>query len=320
MGNANEVQTPKGLFVTKDIGVHMSYYIANYKGGRNESFMYGVDEESNWIDYDLVSAYTTGMTDIPLPDYHNCYTVDKDEVLTWEDQRLMDGFISINCNFVFPKSVKYPSIPCFVDKTTTVYPSTGTSFLTGPEFVLARRQGATFTIKNAFYIAPKTTVDYHTNDPTNIKPFYNILKNIQTLRREYKKGTVLNAMYKEIGNGIYGNVCRGMSNKKVFDSLTKTMQTTTATNLSNPIIGSWTTAFIRSVIGECLHNIQKLGGKIVSVTTDGFITDVVNLEQKLLQLPIEDCFLLKKYRTLRTDLSGVADALEIKSGGKGVIS
>lgn len=111
-----------------------------------------------------------------------------------------------------------------------------------------------------------------------------------------------------------------MSNKKVFDSLTKTMQTTTATILSNPIIGSWTTAFIRSVIGECLHNIQKLGGKVVSVTMDGFITNVVNLEQKLLQLPIEDCILLRKYRTLRGDFSGVSDALEIKSCGKGVIS
>lgn len=68
--------------------------------------------------------------------------------------------------------------------------------------------------KNAFYIAPKTTIDYRTNNPTNIKPFYNILKNIQHLRREHKKGTILNAMYKEIGNGIYGNVCRVWVTKK----------------------------------------------------------------------------------------------------------
>jgi hypothetical protein len=32
--------------VTKDVGLYMSYYIANYKGGRNESFMYGVDTET----------------------------------------------------------------------------------------------------------------------------------------------------------------------------------------------------------------------------------------------------------------------------------
>jgi hypothetical protein len=74
------------------------------------------------------------------------------------------------------------------------------------------------------------------------------------------------------------------------------------------------------VIGECLHNINKLGGKVVSVTTDGFITNVVDLEQKLLQLPNEECILLRKYRDLRTDLSGVSDGLEVKSSGIGVIS
>jgi hypothetical protein len=63
-----------------------------------------------------------------------------------------------------------------------------------------------------------------------------------------------------------------------------------------------------------------LDGKVVSVTTDGFITNVENLETKLLELPMSETFLLRKYRDLRTDLSGVSDGLEIKSGGKGVIS
>lgn len=47
MGNPNEVQTPKGLFATGDVGSHMSYFIANYKGGRNESFMYGADNDTH---------------------------------------------------------------------------------------------------------------------------------------------------------------------------------------------------------------------------------------------------------------------------------
>lgn len=47
MGNADELQTPKGLFASGDVGLHMSYYIGNYKGGRNESFMYGSENETN---------------------------------------------------------------------------------------------------------------------------------------------------------------------------------------------------------------------------------------------------------------------------------
>ena len=44
MGNADEIQTPKGLYATRNIGTYLSHFIANYKGGRNESFMYGVDK------------------------------------------------------------------------------------------------------------------------------------------------------------------------------------------------------------------------------------------------------------------------------------
>ena len=47
MGNADEIQTPKGLYATRNIGTYLSHFIANYKGGRNESFMYGVDENTH---------------------------------------------------------------------------------------------------------------------------------------------------------------------------------------------------------------------------------------------------------------------------------
>lgn len=35
MGNAYEIQTPKGLYATREVGAHMSYFISNYKGGIN---------------------------------------------------------------------------------------------------------------------------------------------------------------------------------------------------------------------------------------------------------------------------------------------
>lgn len=39
LGNAVEIPSPKGLFATRDVATHMNYFIAIYKGGRNESFM-----------------------------------------------------------------------------------------------------------------------------------------------------------------------------------------------------------------------------------------------------------------------------------------
>lgn len=117
-------------------------------------------------------------------------------------------------------------------------------------------------------------------------------------------------LYKEKGNGIYGHFCRVISNKMNFDSLTKKTFRVTATNLYNPILASWTTAFIRSVIGECLHNIKKLGGKVVSVTSDGFITDIENLEDKLWTLPQLFSYVFSPFCKL-TAQRGVARELKL---------
>ena len=65
---------------------------------------------------------------------------------------------------------------------------------------------------------------------------------------------------------------------------------------------------------------------MVSVTTDGFLTNITDLENKLLQLPTNDTPLLRKYRSLRESLTtfeGVeptVEALEIKTKGIGMIS
>jgi hypothetical protein len=64
--------TPKGLNVVKNIGLVLPYYISNYKGGRIECFMFGVDLETIWYDYDLSSADTTVMALAGHPDYAQC--------------------------------------------------------------------------------------------------------------------------------------------------------------------------------------------------------------------------------------------------------
>jgi hypothetical protein len=321
MGDPNQIFTPKGIFATRDVGAHMTYFIANYKGGRNESFMYGADHQTHWYDYDLTSAYTTAMADLTLPDYYDAQIIKQEELDKWKPEQLLRGYLIVNCDFEFPRKVKFPSIPCYADKNTTVYPLKGTAFLTGPEFLLAKGQGCKFKVKNAFFIFNKGKWNSETEKMEDIFPFKGIIQNIQALRRSYPKGTINNLLYKEMGNSMYGNIVRGMSDKKSYDAITGKSFRISATELSNPILASWTTAFIRSVIGECLHNIQKLGGRVVSVTTDGFITDLVDLEKQMLEkLPLDSTILLRKYRGLRYKLAGDSTALELKTEGKGVLS
>ena len=76
------------------------------------------------------------------------------------------------------------------------------------------------------------------------------------------------------------------------------------------------------MIGECLHNIQLLGGKAVSVTTDGYITNLKDLENEIITNPVcfGHCYLLESFRKIRTFLSGDETSLEIKNISTGIIS
>jgi hypothetical protein len=265
------------------------------------------------------------MAWLTLPDYFSGKIIKEEVFEKWSDEQLMKGYLIAFVDFTFPRNVKYPSIPVYIDKTTTVYPRKGTAYLTGPEYLLAKNQGCSLKLKTAFHISDKREFDPIAKKYVIIKPFYAIIKDIQRFRREYPKGHVKNLLYKEMGNSLYGNVVRGTSNKLVFDSQTGQTQRVVGTELSNPILASMTTAFVRSVIGECLHNIQHLDGKIVSVTTDGFITDIENLEHKLLKLDKKKIPLLLKYRSLREkltagDINPSSDAIELKTKGLGVIS
>lgn len=80
VGDTSKVQTPRGLHATNFIGLKLSYFIANFKGGRNETFMYGVDEDTNWYDYDLASAYTTVMAMIGDPDYKSAKNLTEEKL------------------------------------------------------------------------------------------------------------------------------------------------------------------------------------------------------------------------------------------------
>jgi hypothetical protein len=303
MGDPSQFFTPKGLSKVGSVGTYMTFFINNYKGGRNESFMYGTDKITKWYDYDLTSAYTTAMAALTLPDYFAGNIMKEEDFKKKTVDDLLVGYYIVFVSFTFHDKVKYPSIPVYIDKTSTVYPKSGSAYLTGTEYLLAKNQGCDLTFKAAYYVPPKievtdkkmkvkvtsmgmvTRVEKVVN---NMKPFFGIIKDIQRLRREFPKGHINNLLYKEMGNSIYGNVVRGMSHKLVFDSQSGQTQRVVGTELSNPILASMTTAFIRSVIGECLHNIQALGGKIVSVTTDGFITDLPNLEEAIMKLPEQD--------------------------------
>jgi hypothetical protein len=164
-------------------------------------------------------------------------------------------------------------------------------------------------------------------------PYRRIMADLQSKRRSHAKGSFHDLMYKLIGNSVYGLVSQGISGKTAFDTKTKTYVKVGGGDLANPILASYITGFCRAVVGECLNNVEKLGGKVVSVTTDGFLSDIEGLEDKIVENGSlnKDC--LSLYRGIRRKLTAKIDvctgallssndsALEVKKvESKGLLS
>lgn len=312
--------TPKGLSVMKDIGLKSTMYIASYRGGRNESFMYGYEfSEKLWFDYDLVSAYTTGMAALGTPDYLKGHKINNINGLSFYD--LFNSYTVLNVDFEFKSDTKYPSIPVSIDENTTVYPLSGSAIITGLDYLSASNQDCKIVVKDGYRVPFVKEDDKNKNKM--IKPFASCIKEIQRLRSLYEKGTIGNLLYKEIGNSLYGLTARGLNDKRKFDIKSQGMKRMIGNDLSNPLIASWITSFIRSVIGELLYYTNKLNGRVVSATTDGFITDIENLEDKILDLQIKEKkarSLLREYRNSRNYLNNNVEGLEVKKSGKNILS
>lgn len=307
LSDSAKIQTPRGLFSMEQLGLKLSYYIGNYKGGRNESFMYGVDENTIWYDYDVVSAYTTVMAMMGDPDYSKLSVLGESDLKSMSNSEILYSYIIIHCNFKFPSTVKYPSIGCFIDQTTTIYPLEGTALLTGSEYLLANSQGCEIEIIDIVHIPFNNAV----------KPFLTSIKELQRLRSEHPKGTISNLLYKELGNTQYGLTARGISYSKRFDLKAGKSVKLDVNEFGNPVICSWITAFIRSVVGELLHYVYLQKGNVVSVTTDGFITDLPDL---INYKPYCEYSLFTEYCKTRKELSGDSTGLEEKKKGPGIIS
>jgi hypothetical protein len=254
------------------------------------------------------------------PDYERAaYLFDK-TVKTFTDEDLLFNYISLDVEFNFPYEIKYPCIPTRVDDNIDIYPRKGRSIITGAEYLAARSMGCKLYVKSGVIIPfAKKSKDEKTGHVSYFGPFSSIIKELQRLRRLYPKKSLLNLLMKLIGNSGYGQVSMGISGKTSFDVKTNSYIKINGGVLANPILASYITGFTRALIGECMTNIQKLGGSILSATTDGFITDITDLEEKLLKLDKKNTSCLRLYRKTRkylTTFEGVesdSNALEIKN-------
>lgn len=238
-------------------GLYEDLAIRCYHGGRNESFMMGPTPIGDWYDWDLKGAYTTGLCDLLVPDYANMHTSSDPQDFIGH----VMGFAYVE--FAFPTDTRFPCLPVRSEQYGLRFPLSGLAYVTAPEIELALSMGATIVIKHGVivpWIAGSQPL------------FEDFTRMIQRLRQEYPKKSLEEVMVKEIGNSLYGKLAQGLSDKTAFDTATGLSKKIGPSAVTNPYMAAHTTGLIRAVCGELLHRIP-LHRTVVSVTTDGFLTD-----------------------------------------------
>jgi hypothetical protein len=230
-----------------------------YHGGRNESFAFGPTRTGDWIDYDLCAAYPTALASIGSPAWDAAYGTTTPSDFT---DRVL-GFARLR--FQFPKSVRFPTLPVRAPGKL-IFPLSGECYATAPEIALAQSLGATITIHDGFVI-PCNTVE---------KPYYpTIQKSLNHRKAAEKAGNeVVTRLHKAIASSIAGKMGQGLPPKR--DSKDHSRKVPPC-RLTQAFLAAHLTGMIRGAVGEILNRLPE-STTVISVTTDGFITNCKQAE------------------------------------------
>ncbi|MCB1204774.1 MAG: hypothetical protein KDN18_10990 [Verrucomicrobiae bacterium] len=225
-----------------------------YHGGRNESFAFGPTKAGKWTDYDLCAAYPTALASIGSPAWDKAYGTTEPSDFT--DQVL--GFAYVH--FEFPKSVRFPTLPVRAPGKL-IFPLSGESYATAPEIALARSLGASITIQEGFVIPCSS----------DEKPYFpTIKKSLEHRKAAWKAGNDLaEKLHKAIANSIPGKMGQGLPPKRDSKDYSRKVP---PCRITQAFLAAHITGMIRGTAGEILNRLPK-SATVISVTTDGFITD-----------------------------------------------
>ncbi|MGY4232960.1 hypothetical protein ACVIIW_001907 [Bradyrhizobium sp. USDA 4449] len=286
----NRYQTENREVAQLNYALYEALATESYHGGRNEQYWFGPAFLDDWTDYDLSSAYATGMALIGTPDWKQFkHTLD---VADFGIRTL--GYALVD--FEFPDSVRFPSLPVRTDNGL-VFPRKGQSFCAAPEIALAHSLGATLEIRHGVVIA---------SDSSN-PVFSDYIKHCIAERRKHPKKSLDDLFWKELSNSTYGKTAQGLREKRVYDSRSMDMAPLPPSKITNPYFAAYITSFVRAVIGEILNALPDRVC-VFSCTTDGFLTNATNTDiDAALQRPAASAF-----SAARESLTGDPRVVEIK--------
>lgn len=233
----------------------------SFHGGRNECFFCGITPTDTWSDWDIIAAYTTILAMLSPLDYRNSYECADPS----QYQPEIPGFAKVI--FQFPDHTCYPCLPVRTENGL-LFPLQGASYVTSPEIYLALQLGASIQIQTG-RIFP-----YASN---NLFPCLKFIQNVQQKRNSFPKQSLENLFWKQIGNSLFGKISQGIGMKRKFDSRRGETNQIHRSKITNSYFASYITGYIRALMAEIMNKIPQ-NKQIISVTTDGFITNATDDE------------------------------------------
>lgn len=262
-----------------------------FHGGWNSCLRIGYFPTPTY-DHDIQSAYPTAMTSVVDVDFEQgCIEeVLKDREITLADFSL--GVVTPLVAFVsweFPEGVE-PCLPVRVGQSI-IYPRTSDgvgaslgegmadarfagvdgAWCCGPEIALAIALGARVRVQ----IGYRLRVLQHEGAPSRSMraAVRQMVEDRATAKRIWGKGSLVEQMIKVATNSGYGKLAQDVAERSGWNAWAEQMEAIGGSSVTSPYHAAMITSLVRSLLLGMANQVD-----LISVTTDGFITDQPDVE------------------------------------------
>ena len=255
-----------------------------YYGGANGCSAIGIFDENVTHDLDLCSAYPTMMALVMDVDWlsPDCciekFWYEQDADLSMLKTPFDPAFFVID-RYEFPKDVNYPCIP-FRQKGRIIFTRTlgegDETYCTSTELYLALKLGAKVHIRAGVRGAVRRTSN---SEVSKCLAFAvkQLVSDRMSLKQEIKTGRteliVFEKLLKMIVCSVYGKTAQNIIEKTSFDAFYQEMKDIGISKITSATHAAMTTGGVRAILMAAMNELEGMGYKSYSYTTDGFITD-----------------------------------------------
>lgn len=252
----------------------------SYKGGFNGCTRVGWFDGEEFYDYDLQNAYPTSMCSVYDIDFRDgtdplAYDPICKRELTLADFPSPYTPLFAYITYEFPEGTRFPCIP-ISHEGSLIFPRTSQGFegvyACGPDIYLALKMGARVFCHDG-YVGRIRVREDGTPSRSLREAVFQFVQDRVSAKHQFGKGSIEELILKIMVNSIYGKTAQNVIQKHTWDGLHDEYKDLGMSIVTCPIHAAITTAGVRCVLIAAMTQLEELGYKVWSVTTDGFISN-----------------------------------------------